>query len=308
MQYIRGLSNYNDSGKSAVTFGKFDGLHKGHQKLVKKVREFGEKNKINSIVCAFDMRPLWEEKGLNPQLLMNGKEQQMHLEGQVDYLIECPFTREFSQIPAEEFIKDIIKGLFHADYVVVGTDFCFGHDKQGDIHMLAAYEKECGYDLVVVEKERYEDRIISSTYVKEVLRTGDMKLASRLLGYPYGLTGIVEHGKKLGRTLGFPTFNVAWPKAKIAPPNGVYLCDVTVDKDRYHGIANVGVKPTVTSENRLLIESFLFGYAGSAYGKEVTIELLSMCRPEQKFDSIEEMKACIDRDIEAGKHFFGMGK
>ena len=95
---------------------------------------------------------------------------------------------------------------------------------------------------MVVEKERYEDRIISSTYVKEVLRTGDMKLASRLLGYPYGLTGIVEHGKKLGRTLGFPTFNVAWPKAKIAPPNGVYLCDVTVDKDRYHGIANVGVK------------------------------------------------------------------
>ena len=308
MQYIRGLSNYNDSGKSAVTFGKFDGLHKGHQKLVKKVREYGEKDKINSIVCAFDMRPLWEEKGLNPQVLMNDKERQMHLEGQVDYLIECPFTREFSQIPAEEFIKDIIKGLFHADYVVVGTDFCFGHDKQGDIHMLAAYEKECGYELVVVEKERYEDRIISSTYVKEVLRTGDMKLAFRLLGYPYGLTGIVEHGKKLGRTLGFPTFNVAWPKAKIAPPNGVYLCDVAVDGTRYHGIANVGVKPTVTSENRLLIESFLFGYVGSAYGKEVTIELLSMCRPEQKFDSIEEMKACIDRDIEAGKHFFGMDK
>ena len=112
MQYIRGLSNYNDSGKSAVTFGKFDGLHKGHQKLVKKVREYGEKDKINSIVCAFDMRPLWEEKGLNPQVLMNDKERQMHLEGQVDYLIECPFTREFSQIPAEEFIKDIIKGLF----------------------------------------------------------------------------------------------------------------------------------------------------------------------------------------------------
>ena len=112
MQYIRGLSNYNDSGKSAVTFGKFDGLHKGHQKLVKKVREFGEKNKINSIVCAFDMRPLWEEKGLNPQLLMNGKEQQMHLEGQVDYLIECPLPGSSARFRQKNLLRISSKDFF----------------------------------------------------------------------------------------------------------------------------------------------------------------------------------------------------
>ena len=133
-------------------------------------------------------------------------------------------------------------------------------------------------------------------------------MVSDLLGYPYELTGVVEHGKKLGRRLGFPTFNVVWPEDKMAPPYGVYLSEVTVDGRTYGGISNVGVKPTVTEENHLLIETFLFGYSEDAYGKEVTVRLLHYRRPEQKFDSIEEMKACIEEDILYGKHFFGMEK
>lgn len=305
MQYINWLSHYLDSEDSAVTFGKFDGLHRGHQKLVEKVSELGKTDSIRSIVCSFDMHPFWKSRGVEPQILMTGAEREDHLAGKVDYLVNCPFTENFSQVHAEDFIKNIIKELFHARYVVVGTDFRFGHQKRGDIRMLEEYAKEYGYQLIVIEKERYHDRIISSTFIKEVLKRGDVELASKLLGYHYGISGIVEHGRQLGRTLGFPTFNVTWPWDKILPPRGVYLSNVLVDGRWYHGISNVGVKPTVSDENRVLIESFLFGYAGNAYGKEVSIELLQFCRPEQKFASIEEMKACIDRDIEYGERFFG---
>lgn len=304
MQYINSLSEYKDDRESAVTFGKFDGLHRGHRLLAEKVRRLGERDGIRSIVCAFDMGPFFRHVGKIPQVLMTGQERRGYLEGKVDVLAECPFTQQFSQIQAEDFIRNIIKGVFHAKYVVVGTDFQFGYEKRGDIRMLGAYAEEYGYQLIVIEKERYEDRIISSTYIKEVLRHGDMRLAGVLLGYAYGITGRVEHGNQLGRTLGFPTLNVPWPENKLVPPKGVYLANVRIDGRLFHGISNVGVKPTVSKEEKILAESYLFGYDGDAYGKSVTIELLEFCRPEQRFDSLDELKACIDRDISYGKHFF----
>lgn len=304
MQYINRLSDYEGRKEGAVTFGKFDGLHTGHQKLVEQVRKLGQEKGLASIVCAFDMKPLWERSGKVPRMLMTGKERIRQLTGKADVLVECPFTLAFSQIHAEEFIRDIVCRRFHARYVVVGTDFRFGHEKQGDIHMLRQFEETYGYRLIVIEKERYEDRVISSTYIKELLREGELSLANRLLGYPYGITGQVEHGKKLGRTLGFPTLNVAWQENKLVPPRGVYLSNIQVDGKWFHGISNVGVKPTVSKEERVLIESFLFGYEGNAYGKEVAIDLLAFRRPERKFGSVAELKACIDEDIEYGKHFF----
>lgn len=304
MQYINRLNDYEGGEDAAVTFGKFDGLHTGHQKLVEQVQKLGKAEGLASIVCAFDMQPLWERTGKTPRMLMTGREKLRQLTGKVDVLVECPFTLTFSKIHAEEFIRDIVCRKFHARYVVVGTDFQFGYEKKGDIHMLRQFEEAYGYRLIVIEKERYEDRVISSTYIKELLSGGDLALANRLLGYPYGITGQVEHGKKLGRTLGFPTLNVAWPEYKLVPPRGVYLSNILVDGQWFHGISNIGVKPTVSKEERVLIESFLFGYDGDAYGKEVAIDLLAFRRPERAFGNVAELKACIDRDIDYGKHFF----
>ncbi len=300
MQYVKGLYNYADTRKSAVTFGKFDGLHKGHQKLVENVKKQSEKENISSVVCAFDMRA--------KELLMTKEERKECLAQEVDYLIDCAFTKEFREIEAEDFIRDIIAGVFHAAYVVVGTDFRFGYGKRGDIHMLKACEVQYGYELIVIEKERYGGQIISSTYVKEVLKEGKMNLAGRLLGYPYCVSGIVEHGKQLGRTLGFPTLNVVWPEQKIVPPRGVYLCRVFMEGRAYNGIANIGIKPTVSDEKKVRIESFLFGYGGDAYGKEIRIELLEYVRPEQRFPDKEALKSCVQKDIERGKKYFGIGE
>lgn len=304
MQYITDLSQYQSDRESAVTFGKFDGLHRGHQKLVGKVRELSEENHVSSIVCAFDMHPLWKEKKIRPQLLMDSHERYEHLEQKVDILLECPFTPKFSHVEAEDFIRDIIHGLFHARYVVVGTDFRFGRNKRGDTEMLAACAGTYGYELFVIEKERYHDRIISSTYIKEVLRRGELATAEKLLGYPYTVTGVVEHGNRIGRTLGFPTVNVVWPEEKAAPPNGVYFSRILVGDLSYAAICNIGVKPTVSRENKKLAESYLLDFNGDLYGKEIRIELLYFRRPEKKFESMEALKACIDQDLRAGEEFF----
>lgn len=298
MQYIKGLNHYAYEGKTAVTFGKFDGLHLGHRRLIRTVKELSEKEDVKSVVCAFDMS--------HSNVLMTKEERELHLENEVEYLVDCPFTKEFRELSAEVFIRDIIKGVFHADFVVVGTDFQFGYGKRGDIQMLADYREQYGYELIVIEKKRYRDRIISSTYIKEVLREGKAADASKMLGYNFGIAGVVEHGKQLGRTLGFPTFNVVWPQEKIVPPKGVYLCRVYVDGRGYNGIANIGVKPTVSDEDKVRIESFLFDYEGNAYGKEVMVELIEYVRPEQKFSGKEELKTYVNRDIEYGKRYFGI--
>lgn len=305
MQYIRGIEAYNGTGKSAVTLGKFDGLHRGHEKLVEQVIRLGTEHDVNSVVCSFDMLPLFERLHRPGRVLMTKAERKRRLENRVDYLVDCPFTEQIEQMGAEDFIRSVLSEIFHAAFVVVGSDFRFGHGKRGDIHMLAEYANEYGYELIVIEKEKYGDRVISSTFVKEALAEGNMALVTELLGYPYTIMGKVEHGKQLGRTLGFPTLNVPPESCKLLPPNGVYMNRILVDGTWYPAIGNVGIKPTVTESGKMLIESFLFGFDGDAYGKNVVIELYDFRRPEKKFADIEEMKRCIDQDIAYGKTYFG---
>ncbi|MDO5591078.1 MAG: bifunctional riboflavin kinase/FAD synthetase [Lachnospiraceae bacterium] len=297
MQYIEGLNEYTETEKSAVTFGKFDGIHMGHQKLVEQVIRCCEKENLKSVMCAFEMR--------RTDILMPPDERKERLEGKLDYLVECPFSDELRHMGAEDFIKKIIKGVFHAEYVVVGTDFRFGYGKEGDVHTLEAFEQKYHYKAIIVEKAQYEGREISSSFIKKLVKAGEIEVANYLLTYPYTLKGVVEHGKRLGRTLGFPTCNVEWPVEKAMPPRGVYVSNVYVDGEKYGAISNIGVKPTVSNENRVLIESYLYGYAGDAYGKNVKIELLQFERPEQKFASIDEMKARVSKDIEYGSEYFG---
>lgn len=306
MRYVKWLSHYLDRRGSAVTFGKFDGLHLGHQKLIETVQRLEKEHNIVSVVCAFDMRPLWKAKQMHMERLMTGRERYHCLDKRVDYLVECPFTENFRSMTAKDFIRRVICDVFHARYVVVGTDFHFGKDQGGDVRTLEKYAEEYGYKLVVVEKERYDGNIISSTYIRDVLKEGNVRLTNYLLGHPFEVNGRVERGRQLGRTLGFPTMNVAWPEYKLVPPKGVYISETEIDGITYPGISNIGVKPTVSNDNKVVLETFLFGYGSDAYGRKVKTELLEFRRPEQKFGSIEEMKACVDEDIAYGRKYFGI--
>lgn len=304
MDYIREIQAYQCEKESAVTLGKFDGLHRGHQKLIQKICEKKEKFHVKTIVFAFDMNPFFRQKGLVRKGITTNEERKERLSQVVDVLVECPFDERISTMTAEDFIEKILVQTFHAKYIVVGTDFRFGFEKKGDVAMLAAYAEKSGYELTVVSKEMFGNREISSTYIREELEKGHLENVNQMLGYPYTISGMVEHGKQLGRTLGFPTLNVHPSDEKMLPPKGVYMTNTFVDGRIYHGLGNVGFKPTVAEEHRMLIETFLFDYNGNAYGKEVRTQLLHYKRPEQKFDSVDELKAQIDTDIDYARNYF----
>ncbi len=295
MQYYTDINSYQGLERTAVTLGKFDSLHRGHQRLVQSIQSYAKKKNVKSVVFAFD---------INKETLLTNQERRNHLETQVDCMIQCPFTKEIREMEAEAFIEKFLVEKLHASYIVVGTDFHFGHRKRGNVGMLARYAEKYHYQLDVLDKELFQGREISSTYVRAALADGDVELANLLLGYPYHMSGVVEHGQRLGTTLGFPTMNIIPADRKIVPRYGVYTCKIWIDGEVFTGIGNVGMRPTVTEEKRVLLEVFVFEYDGDAYGKNITVEFCAFERPEKKFDSIEEMKRQVDLDITLGREYF----
>lgn len=296
MNYITDIKSFNGKKKTAVTLGKFDGLHKGHQKLIEKIGSYSNDD-CESVVCAFDMKR---------ETLMTVKERRNRLEGKVDWLIEYPFTQDLKHMEAESFIRRILHETLHVAHIVIGTDFSFGHGKRGNVEMLQAYSSIYGYTVDVIQKERYKNLVISSTYIRDALSQGDVNLAEKLLGYPYEITGIVQHGKQLGRTLGFPTMNIEPEEKKILPRFGVYACRVRIDGKWYNGVGNAGIKPTVTDERKRLLEVYVYDYQGDAYGKEITAQFCGFERPEIKFGSVSELKDRVMKDMKYGEDFFAL--
>lgn len=192
MQYIKGIENYQNDNRTAITLGKFDGLHLGHELLVEKVMEHQKKDGVDSVVFAFDMSPLYKKQNIEFKRLLTNEEKAERLNDRVDYFVECPFTENISRIEPEEFIEKILVGRFRAKYIVVGTDFRFGHNRRGDVNMLESYSEKFGYKLEVIEKKQYQGREISSTYIKEELRKGNLNTVEELLGYSYE-----KHSKKV---------------------------------------------------------------------------------------------------------------
>lgn len=304
MQYVKGIGSYHDSSRTAVTLGKFDGLHRGHHKLINRIQEHAAGGEVKSVVVAFDMRVLEKKRGTVKPKVMTNEERAHLLEDEVDYLIECPFTEDISMMEANDFIEEILVKRLRAKYIVIGADFRFGHNRQGDAMMLKEYEKRSDFKVEIIEKEKFGDRVISSTYVKEVLPTGNMELVRELLGYPYTIVGEVVHGNRIGRTLGIPTMNLTPDKDKLLPPFGVYVCQVKCGGQWHAGICNIGKKPTVGDDERLSIECHLFGYSGDTYGQQIEVRIYRRERGEQKFAGIPELKAQMKKDIEKGKEYF----
>ena len=185
MQYIKGINQYQNERPTAITVGKFDGLHLGHEVLMERVLEHQKQDKVDAVVLAFDMRPIYQKLNKEFTCLLTNEEKAAKLDGRMDYFIDCPFDETISQIEAEDFIEKIFVGTFHAKYIVIGADFHFGHGRRGDADMLKQYSSVYGYEVEVFEKKQYEGRDISSTFVKEELRKGNVDLAEKLLGYSY---------------------------------------------------------------------------------------------------------------------------
>lgn len=191
MQYVKGISAYQNQRPTAITLGKFDGLHQGHELLIERVIQHQKEDDVDGVVLAFDMRPLFQKLNKEMQFILTSEEKARRLEGRVSYFIDCPFDETISSMEAETFIEKVLVERFHVKYVVVGTDFRFGHEKRGDHQMLREYGKKFGFEVEVFEKKQHEGREISSTYIKEELKKGHLELANQLLGYDY-----VKNAKK----------------------------------------------------------------------------------------------------------------
>ena len=301
MNYVTGTTTFQIESPSAVSLGKFDGLHRGHRELMKHVL-VRKKEGLTPVIFTFEKNPPRMFQGLSGQNIMTNEERRDLLaDAGIEELLECPFIPQISHMEPERFVKEVLVGQLHAAFVAVGEDFHFGFQRKGDCAMLKSLGKQYGFLVEVVKKVKSHGRDISSTYVREALHEGNIPLANELLGYRYFVSGEVLHGRQIGRTLGLPTTNLLPSSQKLLPPNGVYLTKTFLEEGDYYGITNIGYKPTVGGETQKGVETFLFDFQGDLYGQKICVEFIEFERPEQKFKSLEELKARILSDVYWGK-------
>lgn len=303
MQIIEKETAFQLNRPSAAAIGKFDGIHRGHQSLLRHVLEQKEKG-LQAVVFTFDPSPAVLFSGVNlPELTTKREKRKIFEQLGIDVLIEFPLNHTTAAMPAEEFIRQVLAGQMKTAYIAAGTDLSFGKEGKGDTELLIKMAKRYGYRAEIIEKVCLDGVEISSSYVRDVVKAGDMEKAERLIGEAYSVRGIVAHGKKLGRRLGMPTVNLLPEREKLLPPYGVYFSEVSVGEKVYKGITNIGCKPTVNDERQAGVETYLYDFAQDIYGREITVRLFSFLRLEKKFASVEELKQQMAADIARGRYY-----
>lgn len=294
------LNNHNASDKmpvrSAVAIGKFDGIHIGHQALLQCIIN---KKKENMCAVVFTFSPSPEEffKGQMFPVIDTLEEKRDNFEKMgVDILIEYPLTKASASISPYSFMEDILHKGLNAGYVVSGRDLSFGDKGAGNVDMLKAFAKENDFYYEVIDKVCIDGCEVSSTYVRESIVKGDMESVNRMLGRRYRIGGEIVHGKALGRTIQMPTINIIPAKEKLLPPSGVYATVTVIDGVEYAGVTNIGIKPTVTDEKKVGVETHLFDFDEDVYGKYAITQLISFIRPEIRFANLDDMLTRIKED------------
>lgn len=299
MEYIKG-SDFR-LYDTVVTLGKFDGLHLGHKELIDDVlKSIG----LTKVLFTFNVNPISILSEKDFKVIYTDEERKNLLKDSgLDYMVDYPFTRETINTSADEFIEKIIHGKLGAKKLVVGTDFRFGKNRLGDVELLKRKSKNYHYELKVIEKKKMYGEIISSTRIRALIKRGDIKMANELLGRAFSFSGEIIHGNHLGHTVGMPTINIKPDESKLLPPFGVYASDTELDGETYRGITNIGVKPTISDNNTVGVETWLFGLNKDVYGHVAKVKLLDFIRPEMKFASLEEVKMQVNIDAKRAKEF-----
>ncbi len=303
MEYIAGNTDFKYKN-TAVTLGKFDGIHLGHRQLLDLVIDY-KKQGLTSVMFSFLMHPgnLFSDKEF--ELIYTEEEKVARLgRSGIDVLISYPFTEQTRSMSAEDFIREILVKQLDVKVIVVGTDYGFGYKRQGNVDLLKKYEDTYGYKVIAIDKRRWKNQVISSSAIRDALRAGDLESANAMLGEPYTIRGEVIHGRRIGRTIGMPTVNQRPSSSKLLPPNGVYASKTLIDGSYHEGVTNIGYKPTVGDEEELGVETFIFDYDKELYGKMIEVELFHYMRPELKFASLEELTQKMREDTILAKRYF----
>jgi len=279
-----------------ITQGTFDGVHLGHQKVLKQVVVLAKSKNIKSLLITYHPHPRLVIDPNNHELRMlssiEEKAQAVYDLG-VDYVLVLPFTQEFAQLSPRDFVKTILVDQLHVDTIVIGYDHRFGKNREGDFLSLLALAQEFHFQVQEIPASEIDAIAISSTRIRKALSNKQLNEANTFLGKPYIITGIVTEGQKLGRTIGFPTANLdIQDPYKLIPPSGIYAGYCLLENERYKMVCNIGYRPTVNGQD-LRVEAHLFDFDKNIYGHPISLFLVQYLRNEQKFDSLESLKTQI---------------
>ncbi len=309
MKVYYNLADFEALKNAVVTSGTFDGVHLGHQKILQILRETAQKTGGESVVLTFWPHPrvVVSKDSQDLKLLSTIDEKIELLENQgVDHLLVIPFTREFSELTSEEYVKDILLKQIGTKKLVIGYDHRFGRNREGGFDYLKANSELFGIEIEEIPRQEIENLTISSTKIRQSLMIGEVSSANELLGRKYSFTGIVVKGRQLGRTIGFPTANVQVSQFyKLIPANGVYAVRTFFRNQWHEGMMNIGTRPTVDGIGRTQ-EVNIFNFDDDIYGETVTVEIIDYIRPEQKFNGLDELKAQILADKTKSKEILSL--
>jgi riboflavin kinase/FMN adenylyltransferase len=311
VKVIRGLPSSAVRTPCTLTIGNFDGVHQGHQALLKKLKQIAKDQGLPTCVMTFEPHPReFFAPHDAPARILNLRDKLEALnQAGVDFVFVEHFNASFAKRSPESFVKDVLVDGLQTRQLVIGDDFCYGAKRAGNIQTLRSAGQEYGFEVVQMESVLdHRNGRISSSAIREALAKGELDLAEKLLGRPYAISGHVLHGRKLGRELGFPTLNIAVANhlhQRKPAASGIFVA-------RVHGlgpaplkaVASLGVRPTIEDAGRVLLETHVFEYDGNAYGKIVSIELLKKLRDEEKYSDLTTLQKAIDADAQAALDFF----
>ncbi len=299
MKLHDGIDVFSPLQNAIVTIGTFDGVHIGHQKILKRIRNLAQEAGGESVMITFWPHPRFvlhpEDDSLKLITTFDEKAALLEENG-IDHLVKVGFTREFSQQSSDEFTRNVLVKQINTKKLVIGYDHRFGKNREGSFDYLKANASSYGFTVEEISRQDIDDIGVSSTRIRNALLAGHVEEASAYLGRSYALQGNVVHGQALGRELGFPTANIEIPERyKLIPADGVYLVAASFNEQRYFGMLNIGWRPTV-DDKKHTIEVHLFNYHGDLYDQHIRVDFLSHLRAEKKFDSLESLKTQLEED------------
>ncbi|MFH1258986.1 MAG: bifunctional riboflavin kinase/FAD synthetase [Elusimicrobiota bacterium] len=302
MKYLRRLPK--SIAGCAVTIGTFDGLHRGHRKVIQELRRQAKILRSPGLMLTFSFPPRQILNNGKLNILLTGDEKLALLRSLgLDIVVSLAFGPQLSRLSAEDFFRKIIVERLRAKTVVVGYNFAFGYQRQGGISLLRKLGKKCQVKIKIVSPVKRGREIVSSTLIRRLLRENKVEKAAEYLGYNYNFGGRVIRGRQRGRELGFPTANILLPLNKIIP-SGVFAAEVRVGEKFYPSVVNIGFRPTFGREKEILAEAHIFNFFGSLYRRKIRIFVLRRLREEKNFSSSDQLKQQINQDIEQAKNFF----
>ncbi|MCJ8153460.1 bifunctional riboflavin kinase/FAD synthetase [Chryseobacterium sp. SSA4.19] len=304
MKVFKNFSDYSSHKPLALSLGMFDGVHLGHKSIIDELIKTGSENNLETAVLTFWPHPRFVFNPNEDLKLLNTVEEKKFLLEKygIDHLFLKEFDEEFRNLTGEEFVRQILIEKLHVKYLIIGYDHSFGKNKSGNFELLKKLSAELGFEVEQMEAINIHENNISSTKIRNALLAGDIKRANEMLGYSYSVSGSVVHGKKIGRTIGYPTANIETDSIKLLPKKGAYIVEVFLKDRKYKGMLSIGTNPTVNGE-KLTVEVYILDFNDDIYGEDITVSFRDFLHDEIKFEGLEKLIEKLDEDKKLTEEF-----